>query len=817
MRGDCATVLLKSMRVAGLVVACMLIVEPTAHAKPEISRASIKTGQSMRASRNTWSTLACHISNPDKRSHEITLRLVVAEGFSLGQRNVFSEVLTAPPETAFNYRTPVMIESSEKYRLDVFVDGDKQAAVGEDIALSQLPGSARQIGVVTDLGDASLGAFNQLPAFKDKIFATFLSRMDFPETWLELRSLAAIVLVAPDYSAYNARQFQALLDYVARGGIVVFSDPQGTLGAAQTPWAELLPVKPVRLRKVLTVKSLETLVPEFKGFPGRGADFLESIPSGSGVDLLSQGEFPVFRWKKYGLGSCRFSAVPLYETAYERVVWEKLLKIFFNSQTFFAEYEKYQQCLDELTGFPVPGSGRVKKIFVYYFLALGAVMGIGILLRRRGLAWAAATVVAVVSTLLILMGSNAGPRLRGKIFSALDVAVAAPSKSMRAPTEAYCSLFTDAACSIDLPAPDEDVILSSIPPDETSMWMPMAMAAGSGAKRPGMNFGGPQAQQPQQGLVQKSLDVQRRSGVVRLNGMTMSPNTTRQFSAFNSVRGESGSEAAAPELTSGPDGLKMKPWVPPTGVKAVCAFLLTPGMIRPLKFEGGHWSLIEGSDLFTADAVAMSMQNALSGAFKSSTPCVALVSKGDKTGNYLSLPSGIFSNTYKIKTFPAIESCGEGVVQVGPELVLLSAGGGSSRMIMSGNHLKETIDNAGGSKYPITFEMPPAYAMLKPDEIVVNFVYRNPGGNIIVTPLLGAGKKEVTGVEKSAGVFVFKGSDLAECLDPCTGKGILLLDIKERTVALESDKKLRGNKWNPVTLTVAVKGHMPNNVTTFNY
>ena len=126
-----------------LVLTIALLAGIPCLAKPDVSRANIKLGQSMRLSRNTWSTLSCRINNPDKKPHEITLRLVVAEGFSLGQRNTFSDVVKVPAETAFDYRTPVMVENAEKYRLDVFVDGEKQAALGEDITVSQLPASAR--------------------------------------------------------------------------------------------------------------------------------------------------------------------------------------------------------------------------------------------------------------------------------------------------------------------------------------------------------------------------------------------------------------------------------------------------------------------------------------------------------------------------------------------------------------------------------------------------------------------------------------------------------------------------------------------------
>ena len=138
-------------------------------------------------------------------------------------------------------------------------------------------------------------------------------------------------------------------------------------------------------------------------------------------------------------------------------------------------------------------------------------MGAGIMMRqRRPLRGPAASAVAFLATIVILVGANLGPRLRGKIFSAIDVTVASTKKSLPAPAEAYCSIFTDAACSLDLPTPDADVVLSAIPPDETAMWMHAAITGSQGGRTrwPPEDWapkGAKGAKDPQQSILQKDF------------------------------------------------------------------------------------------------------------------------------------------------------------------------------------------------------------------------------------------------------------------------------------------------------------------------
>jgi hypothetical protein len=94
---------------------------------------------------------------------------------------------------------------------------------------------------VLDDGDASLGSFNQLPSFKDKMNVTTFSSSSAPDSVLQLRDAQALFVSKPDFSKLGARQVRAIKEYVAQGGTLIFANPEGALAAAKSPLAELLP------------------------------------------------------------------------------------------------------------------------------------------------------------------------------------------------------------------------------------------------------------------------------------------------------------------------------------------------------------------------------------------------------------------------------------------------------------------------------------------------------------------------------------------------------------------------------------------------
>jgi len=84
-------------------------------AKPSVERMRLQSGNSPRITRFSWATLKCSLKNPDKTSSTIEIRLIDKFKGAYKQKNVFSDVVTIPPETQLNYRTMVVVEDAEEY------------------------------------------------------------------------------------------------------------------------------------------------------------------------------------------------------------------------------------------------------------------------------------------------------------------------------------------------------------------------------------------------------------------------------------------------------------------------------------------------------------------------------------------------------------------------------------------------------------------------------------------------------------------------------------------------------------------------------
>jgi len=220
--------------------------------------------------------------------------------------------------------------------------------------------------------------------------------------------------------------------------------------------------------------------------------------------------------------------------------------------------------------------------------------------------------------------------------------------------------------------------------------------------------------------------------------------------------------------------------------------------------------------------------------FKKSSPCIALVGKTEKSGFSFSEPVNLSERNIDI--IPVRVKCEKNKIYLPPEMIVLSPGCTSTRMVMSGNRLKNILESRGAVSYSFYFFIPPEFANIEPEEITVNFSYRNQGGNIVAQPLLSKNSKEVNPEAKavknraeyiktmmcrpkseSDGRYVFKGDDIKAVIDKVTGKGFLLIDAREKNEKLTAEQKIRANKWAPASLTIEIKGKVPEEMTTFKY
>ncbi len=799
----------------------------------EVSRPMIKVGMSPLIRPFSAATFSCHIVNPDARPHRIGLR-IYPEGTIESSRNIFSDDVDVPAETVLDYGSEIIFENAERYFLSVYVDGVKGQKADEDIMIKMITGKTVQIAVLNDSYTVSLGAFTIAPGFKGKYNVYHFSARNAPSNWSMYKRVSCLVIVEPEFDRMTCSRYQAILDYVNQGGTVIFAYPPALFKAAQTPLAQLLPVTPVKLRKIHELKPLGRLIPEFNGWT-KAVDFMEAVPKDDSVVLLSEDNgLPVFVWSKAGFGSCRFSAIPICENMYEeKTVQLKLLKRHFVQQELYNEPGGFISALDEMTGFSVPGTPVVLRIIAVYVLILLVVHVAGAVLRRHGAAWIISIVAAGVVTVVVLADAGKSVESKGSLFSGIELMTAGTESS---PVETYYSVFSTSDRTVDIRSPDADTLLSSISPGDSSYGF-VSMAALAGG--PQSNF--QKVKMVQEGGAQapsSPLISGRDNGYCAIKGLDLKALTVREFHAF--AKGAFGSLPRLedlPEISYSERGPSMKPWKVPQEFKPEHAFLVFSDGVLPLSINNGELSLEAGSEgMFSTDTTAKRLNDAIHDGARKGTPGIALVEKIGKS--IIPPPEKASTQGRRIIMLPALEKLGAETVTVNPEQIPLTAGDSSTRIIISGNKLKK--DDVGlysSSEYLFKFQLPPSFSAIEASEIRVNLKYSNQGGNIDIQPTLAlydpaeemvegaqppkpgsaAAAVKIQGKGRGDGEYVFSGGDVGKALDPVNGSGKLYLIITEKKPVLDAIQKRRINAWSLVKLSVSVKGRLPERVTQFRY
>lgn len=806
-----------------VIIASIADVAAQQDGKVKISGASIRSGYSLRVSRFGYGELSCTVENGDSKPHSVSLKLIMEEGFGQSQGNLFSESVTVPPFTSMIYQSPVMVENSERCRVEAFVDGKRLSGTDQQIIIKLLSGKDVQIGIVNDDIEATFGSFVQLPEYKEKFYSVDYSASTFPSEWFRLKDLTALIVTKPDFGKYSASQFQAMLDYVYQGGTIIFSEPESTEKAAETPLADLLPVMPFKTRLVGNLPELAKLVPGFKGWPKHDAVFLETEPSGNGIDIIKENNYPLFRWKKYGLGSARFSAVSLSEDNFKaKNIWAKLVDEFFKNQAHFPNEDSFSACLDEMTGFPVPGTWFIKLLLAIYFGVFGLLAAWGIWKRKSAQAWLVATGFAFLMTFFILVKAEMITGKKGKILSSVKIKYKGGTAE---PSMTYCSFFADKDMLLSINTGLENITINTIPPSKASL-LPsgISMMAMNNMQRSDMK-GGPAAK------IKSPIEIVRKNGIQSIENLKIPTKTSRQFKVSTSSPATAADASTAPSITYSPEGISFS-WGKLDGSKAEKAFLLFQnGIVELTKKSGSFQVNMTKSSFIETDAVIRTLNEAIDSGMTKNSPCVALVTSSAST--ILKVPENTFIQGKNIDIIPVTESSQSAVIEIPAEEILLVAADTSSRMVMPGNKILNFMESRGALMYMFKFTLPPAFSRISPQEITINLQYRNQGGNINVRPLLAPNGQKIDLMKKTskynplndslkpnsvAGtLYTFKGPAVANAVDQFTGSGFIVLDAVEKNPNVSINSKLKANSWAPVSLSVSVKGKLPECQVPFKY
>jgi hypothetical protein len=783
------------------------------NALPSLSRSSIKVGMSPRVQKNTWATLHCTIDNPDSKSYEGYLRLV-DEGSFMGRRTVFSERFMIPANASLKYSTDIMVEDSENFHVELYIE-DKKVPGIDSVIIKTMTDKEEQFCVLNDSASNSMGAVNQLDSFKKKCFQVQLSYKEVPFHWASLKSFVAIVVLKPDFKGYSSRQFRAIIDYVRQGGIIIFADPQGTLEAANTPLSELLPVNPLRIRKITRLQSVKKFFPEFKDWgDANPVEFLESYPKENSLVWLKEGQFPVFSWKKVGFGESRFSAVSLSGDVFEKTgAWEKTMMFFLNHQSRLSDTRKISNCLDEMTGYTVPGVGVVKTVFLWYFLFLALLTGAGIYFRKGNIALVASVILSLIVTFCVFeMVSSSMVQKTAMLVASVEARY--PAGDTRA-VDAYYGIFSRKDATETFTGQNENTRFSAIVPGFNRMFASIGDDSSKGLM-------GKKATDP--------VDVLCSYGVPQVFKLNIRTNATRQLNAMVSADVAVNKEIPLPEITYTEKGFSLKEWQCPQDLKYDFAFLAFPGKIMPLSGKSGKLSYVPDANgaFYRGDNIMASLADSLRFGFKTMKPCIALVNTGETSVKFND--SGYQSRI--INFIPVREKIEKENIYIGPESIVLSAADSQSRSIIPGNELLSQIYSQNSADYKILFKLPPIYSMMIPEEIYVKLVYFNDNVSLSIVPKMalssgppapankpvgkGVVEKQISGEKKSSTEYVFA-KDVDKIINPYSGEGVLILSVDLGNVNTSVSERLRANKWFLKECTIGVKGRLRPDIAPLSY
>lgn len=733
----------------------------------------------------------------------------------MGRRTVFSEKFIIPANASLKYGTSVMVEESENFHVELYVENKRVPGV-DSVIIKTMNEKEAQFCVLNDSSGTSMGSVNQLEAFRKKCFQVQLSHKEVPFHWSSLKSFVAIIVLRPDFKSYSSRQFRAVIDYVRQGGVIIFADPEGALEAANTPFTELLPVNPLRIRKITGIQSVKKFFPEFKEWgESDPVEFLESYPRENSLVWLKENQFPVFSWKKVGFGESRFSAISLSGTVLEKTgAWEKAMLFFLNHQSRLADTRKISGCLDEMTGYTVPGVGAVKAVFFWYFLLLALITGAGIYFRKGNIALAGAVILSLIVTFYVfgMVSSGTAKNTFPLVVASVEARYPAGDTGV---VDAYYGIFSRKDVVETFTGSDENTRFSAIVPGFNRMFV----SIGDDSSK---------------GLMEKKttdpMEVLCAYGIPQLFRLNIRTNISRQLNAMFSVDVPANKEIPLPEVTYTEKGFSFKEWQCPQDLKYDFAFLAFPGKIMPLSGKFGKLSYDPGigGSFSRGDNIMASLADSLRFGFKTMKPCVALVSTGKTSMKFND--SGCQSRI--INFIPVREKIENEKIYVGPESIVLSAADSSSKAVIPGNELISQAYSQNSADYKILFKLPPMYSMMIPEEIDVRLVYFNDTMSVSVVPKMllstgqptvsnkpggkGMAEMQIQGEKKTNTEYVFT-KNLDKVIDPYSGEGVVVLSVNLKDTGTSMSEKLRANKWLLKELSIGVKGRLRPDIAPLSY
>lgn len=797
------------LRWLGRLLCLLACLPPWARCDPSIGSALLRFGRSPVIPAHSWCTFFYLLDNPDSRPVDAVVSLRPARGHI----RVYEKAVHIPAQSSLADQVLVVAGATESYEATLSVDG---VVVGRDEVVVRSKARGDVVVVLDDGGETSgVSELAREEALIRHVVVSRCSAETAPEHWAGYAGALAIAVVEPDVSRMSEAQIRALMDYTARGGTLLLLSPKGAMALWSTPFQDLLPLVPLRLRPIEELPGLDAWGADHFGtlarpggtepdsrprlyWPG-GTTFLEGLPRGDGVTTLRYGTLPACRWRRHGLGTVGIFAVSPFTDQMRQShcflpLWNHFLAWSLRSMpvSVSSSQEPLREASRRLTGHRVPGVGSVALTLLLYGLAVLAVLSGGFLLKRHVSAWAAVSCMGVLLTGGMLGTAYLQVRGRAPYVAAL-LGVRSVSAE-REYTESLVSLSSRRDCTATLSALDH-----------TGLPRPVDRAAAYSTRR--------EEWEPPF-VARRGVD-----GVSSVPSFRLRALRPRLMAYQYSAR--SGGSVEWPVLRGNEAEAFAGPWeIPAQVVSPRDAWVVFAGGCRAARVVG-RTCVYDGTEpsALRLDPVAVSLGEFL-GSGQLSAPCLAVTDVAASDLPCTIGPQAFQETMHNVYLFPLVQAVEPGAVAIGPEQIAIRPVDAASRTLRPKGHwASRTL--RGEQRFEFAAFLPPVLADMVLERVRVHLDLINSGGNIRAgvclvrsrfrrSPKSGVRRRQrldPDGVDGNR--HEFEGDGLRGVQNTHTGGiGIELVLSPKKTLDSAADVE-RANQWRIQSLRVSASGRLP--------
>ena len=796
-------------------ILCAWLISATAlFAAVELKNVSLQYGTSPRMLQRSWAFFNYRVVNTEDEAVTVEVLLRPKD-----QRNttVYSKQLTVGPKADLRARMLVTIGTVESYDVELYRDGN--LLTKEEVLMKLGSPNDQTIYFVNDELDLEYGNFAKNKSLDGRFKTTFVRADRLPEFWNGYDHVHMIVLMRPDYATMSQRQMDAIVDYVSRGGTVLFDDPHGLVEARQTRLGELLNVQPLRIRRIERLTALHAIGGTDVTWED-GEDILETAPLGDGITTLWQDELPVLRWSRYGLGTVGCMMINPSQRGFRdpednfNAVWTHILGYGGQSHWPSSQADGHVvNALDTLTGIEIPKRATVRNLLVGILVVALLIIGAGHVAKRQLTAWLVLASLSLCTTVvLFIYGQSMVKDLPAQTATVMHFRTWGVE---RVTGDQLTSLVSKSDSRVDLVGPDGDLYLRSLTPSHDRKSPTLAYQTEQDGPEDHVDRGKDE-------VLADPIRIQEMNNIRQVDGMHLPTRTPKSFAALYS-RVDRSAVGAGPVVEWSAAGPTMEPWTIPAGVKADHAILIYENGFTRLHLADGKVSI--GATKRPQPDVE-SLEQFLYG-IATPSPTLVLFAAASEDG------AGVLSEDFTIRgrviTFvPITQSLTEQPLKLplqrqvmtpkreagkGTQMLMPMEGGLGPPAAMVG------MPGPGGSPVDVPrhflFEasLPAGFGQLQATGAEVLFRPDNRGGNIRFSVQLRPWDAtdeslDVQATRTEDDVYYF--DDLPPgFVDPTSGKLLVVVTEEQKTVYTNRAAAMRPNAWVVQEIKTAVYGTLP--------